>query len=171
MRAVYLLLLLLIPFRFAIAEPDSTARYVETPYSEPKVVFDFYFDEPNKIDSALYWVRSLVNPLMEEPYGMAPDFMDIIIIIHGTEIVTVAKKNYPKYKNAVDRLRYYTSFGAKVKVCALAAKDFDYAISDFQDFIEVVPSAITELVYWQQQGYAVIKPEVIHKKYSNDQLR
>ena len=171
MRSVYLLVLLLLPSGFAAAESDTAARYVETPYSEPKVVFDFYFDEPDKINSALYWLRSLVNPLTEEPYGMSPDFMHIIIIIHGTEIVTVAKKNYPRYKDAVDRLRYYTSFGVKVKVCALAAKDFDYAINDFQDFVEVVPSAITELVHWQQQGYAVIKPDILHKKFSNEQLR
>ena len=170
MKKLFLFLLLLLPTWVVIAEPDNGPRYVETPYKEPKVVFDFYFDEPNKIDSALYWVRSLVNPLMEEPYGMAPEFMEIIILIHGTEIVTVAKKNYPKYKNAVDRLRYYTSFGVKVKVCALAAEDFDYAVSDFQDFVEVVPSAITELAHWQQQGYAVIKPEILHKKFSNEEL-
>lgn len=171
MRKLFIFLLLLLPYRIVFAEQDAGPRYVETPYSEPKVVFDFYFDEPDKINSAIYWVRSLVNPLMEEPYGMAPEFMDITILIHGTEIVTLAKKNYPRYKNAVDRLRYYASFGVKIKVCALAAEDFDYAVSDFQDFVEVVPSAITELAHWQQQGYAIIKPEILQKKFSNEQLR
>ena len=156
---------------FSLTLLAQEATYVETPYKEPKVVFDFYFDEPQAVNSALYWVRSLINPLMEEPYGFAPEFMDIIVIIHGTEIVTVATKNYAKYKTAVDRMRYYSALGFKFKVCGLAANDYDYKVSDFQDFIEVVPSAITELAHWQQQGYAVIKPTILSKKHSVSELR
>ena len=33
-------------------------RWVQTPYQAQKVLFDFYFDEPEKINSALYWIRS-----------------------------------------------------------------------------------------------------------------
>lgn len=147
------------------------AKYVETPYEEPKVVFDFFLDDPQMINSALFWVRSLMNPLVEEPYGMAPEFMDISVIIHGTEIVTVAKKNYQQYKQAVDRMRYYAQLGVKFKVCGLAAEDYDYSVKDFHGFIEVVPSAITELAHWQQKGYAVITPKILSKKYSVDEIR
>lgn len=146
-------------------------RYVTPPYEEPKVVYDFYLDDPQKIHAALFWIRSLVNPLMEEPYGFAPEMMDIKVVIHGAEIVTVAKKNYPKYKDAVDRMRYYASLGVEFKVCGLAAEDFDYNLQDFQDFIEVVPSAFTELVHWQQQGYAVIRPTVLPRHYSIEEIR
>jgi len=146
-------------------------RYVTPPYEEPKVVYDFYLDDPQKIHAALFWIRSLVNPLMEEPYGFAPEMMDIKVVIHGAEIVTVAKKNYPKYKDAVDRMRYYASLGVEFKVCGLAAEDFDYNVQDFQEFIEVVPSAFTELVHWQQQGYAVIRPTVIPRHYSIEEIR
>ncbi|MDH3980231.1 MAG: DsrE family protein [Gammaproteobacteria bacterium] len=151
------------------AEPVS--RVVQTPYSEQQVVFDFYFDEPEKINSALYWIRSLINPLMEEPYGLAPEFLDIKVIIHGTEIVTVARKNYKKYQDAVERMRYYASLGVEFKVCGLAAQDYDYATTDFYDFIEVVPSAITELAHWQLQGYALIAPEVKEKKHAVEEIR
>jgi intracellular sulfur oxidation DsrE/DsrF family protein len=147
------------------------AKFVQTPYAAQKVVFDFYFDEPAKINSALYWVRSLINPLMEEPYNYSPESLDIIVVIHGTEIVTLAKKNYAKYKNAVERMRYYHELGVKFKVCALAAKDYGYTRKDFYDFVEVVPSAITELAHWQLQGYALIKPEVFTKKYSIQEIR
>ena len=29
-------------------------------------MFDFYFDDPRKIDSGLFWLRALLNPLIDE---------------------------------------------------------------------------------------------------------
>jgi intracellular sulfur oxidation DsrE/DsrF family protein len=162
--------LLLLACLHANAE-EAVSKFVQTPYTEQQVVFDFYFDEPEKINSALYWIRSLINPLMEEPYGLAPEFLDIKVVIHGTEIVTVARRNYAKYKDAVERMRYYASLGVEFKVCGLAAQDYDYATSDFHDFIEVVPSAISELAHWQLQGYALLTPSVMEKKYAIEEIR
>ena len=167
MRYVMFILL----FCYATFSNAEGARYVTPPYEEPRVVYDFYLDDPQKIHAALFWIRSLINPLMEEPYGFAPEMMEIKVVIHGAEIVTVAKKNYAKYKNAVDRMRYYASLGVEFKVCGLAAEDFDYALEDFQDFIEVVPSAFTELVHWQQQGYAVIRPTILPRNYTIEEIR
>ncbi|MGD8407967.1 MAG: DsrE family protein [Thiohalophilus sp.] len=151
--------------------PTRAAEFVETPYGEQKVVFDFYLDDPAKTAAALYWLRSLMNPLMEEPYGYAPEFLDIVVVIHGTEIVTVAKKNYAKYRNVVERMKYYSQLGVRFRVCNLAAQDYGYRKEDFYDFIQVVPSAITELAHWQLQGYALIRPIVMEKKYSVDEIR
>ena len=150
---------------------DDTARVVMTPYSEQNVVYDFYLDEPAKINSALYWIRSLMNPLMEDPYNLAPEFMNIKVVIHGTEIVAVARKNYDKYKDAVERMRYYASLGVEFKVCGIAAHDYGYAVADFQEFIEVVPSAINELAHWQLEGYALITPTVMEKKFTIEEIR
>lgn len=156
---------------FTTAEAKETAQTVMTPYTEPTVVYDFYFDEPAKINSALYWIRSLMNPLMEQPYNMAPEFMDIKVVIHGTEIVTVVKNNYGKYKDAVERMRYYASLGVEFKVCGIAAHDYGYRVEDFQDFIEVVPSAMNELAHWQMEGYALITPTVMEKKFTIEEIR
>lgn len=163
----------LLPILFLVASSPVLAagKLVNTPYESPRVVFDFYFDDPRHIHSALFWVRSYMNPLMEKPYDMAPEFMEIVVVIHGTEIVTVAESNYEKYKSAVDRMRYYASLGVKFKVCGLAAADFGYSVKDFQDFIEVVPSAITELAHWQQQGYGLVTPRILEKKFSNSEIR
>jgi len=161
--------LLLFAFTFTCFANGATR--VQTPYSEQKVVYDFYFDEPDKINTALYWIRSLMVPLGEEPYNQAPEFMDIVVVIHGTEIVTVAKNNYEKYKDAVERMRYYAELGVSFKVCGLAAADYGYLDKDFLEFIEVAPSAITELVHWQQQGYSLITPVVMDKKYSIEEIR
>ena len=150
---------------------EDAARYIEPPYKEPKVVYDFYLDDPAKMNTALYWIRSLVNPLSDEPYNFAPEFMEIKVVIHGTEIVTVAKKNYEKYRKVVERMRYYASLGVEFKVCNLAATDYDYQVKDFYEFIDVVPSAFTELAHWQQQGFALITPKVYLRTKSIKDIR
>lgn len=153
------------------AHAQADARFVQTPYTEQKVVFDFYLDDPAKMGAALYWVRSLLNPLLDHPYDYAPEFLDIVVVIHGTEIVTVAARNYPRYQTVVDRMRYYASLGIRFKVCGLAAEDYGYRLGDFQDFVDVVPSAFTELAHWQMRGYALITPRVLEKRYAIDEIR
>ncbi len=144
---------------------------VQTPYGEQKVVFDFYFDDPRKMASALYWIRSLINPLMEEPYNHAPEFLDVVVVIHGTEIVTTAKRNYNKYREVVERMKYYAALGVKFRVCGMAAHDYGYHIADFHDFIELAPSAVAELAHWQMQGYALITPQLMDKKFTVEEIR
>jgi len=168
MKSALLLLLMLYP---SLLIAEESARYIEPPYQEPKVVYDFYLDEPAKMGTALYWIRSLINPLSESPYNYAPEFMQIKVVIHGAEIVTVAKKNYKKYREVVERMRYYASLGVEFKVCNLAATDYAYEVKDFYEFIDVVPSAFTELVHWQQQGYALITPTVYLRTQSIEEIR
>lgn len=148
-----------------------SAKLTFPPYKEQKVVFDFYFDDPSKINAALYWIRSYMNPLMDEPYGQAPEMMDIKVMIHGRELVTLAKRNYAKYKDAVERMKYYASLGVQFKACALATADFGYSPKDLYDFVEVVPSAMTELVHLQMQGYGLITPRIIFKSQKNEDIR
>jgi intracellular sulfur oxidation DsrE/DsrF family protein len=149
----------------------ADGKWVATPYQPAKVIFEFYLDDPQKMGSALYWVRSLMNPLLEAPYGYAPEELNIIVVIHGTEIVTVAARNEAKYQEAVDRMRYYASLGVSFKVCGQAAEDFGYSVKDFQDFVEVVPNAMTELAHWQMQGYALIMPHIMDKKIDIENIR
>jgi intracellular sulfur oxidation DsrE/DsrF family protein len=169
MKPVQFLLML---FWLSVAVPVQAAgKLVATPYEPAKVVFEFYLDDPQKINGALYWVRSLMNPLQNAPYNYSPEDLKIVVVIHGTEIVTVAKHNEAKYKEAVERMRYYASLGVTFKVCGQASEDFGYQVQDFQDFIEVVPNAMTELAHWQQQGYALITPQVLEKKFDIESIR
>lgn len=146
-------------------------KYVQTPYQPQKVVFEFYFNEPSDINAALFRIRSLMNPLSESPYDLMAEDLDIKVVLHGTELVTVARKNYKKYREAVDRMRYYADAGVEFKVCALASADFGYKPKDYYDFIDVVPSAFTELAHWQLNGFALIKPRILEKKYSLEEIR
>ena len=102
---------------------------------------------------------------------MFPEDMSIIVLMHGTEIVTLARKNEERYAEVVQRMRYYANMGVKFKVCGLALQDFRYTAEDLHDFVEVTPSALTELMHWQNQGYALITPQVPDKKFSNEQIR
>lgn len=165
-KLFYTILLIVIP---GVASGEG--KVIDTPYQPQKVIYDFYFDHPQKINSALYWLRSLINTLGEDPYSFSPEALNIKVVIHGTEIVTVVKKNYPKYQDAVDRMRYYASLGVEFKVCGLATQDYGYQAKDFQDFIQIVPSAMTELAHWQNQGYALITPVVTEKRFSIEEIR
>ena len=149
----------------------AQASFVQTPYANPKVLVDIYLDHPAKMGTALFWLRSLVNPLTEAPYSMLPEDMSIIVLLHGTELVTVAKKNEAQYEDVVQRMRYYVSQGVQFKVCGLALKDFGYQMADMQPFIEVTPSAMSELVHWQNRGYALITPVVTDKKVATEAIR
>ncbi len=164
---ISLLLLLALP---VMAEEES-ARYIEPPYQEPKVVYDYYLDHPAKMGTALNWLRALVKPLSQPPYNMAPEAMDVVVVLHGTEVATVAKKNHAKYPKVVDRMRYYASLGVEFKVCRFAARELDYELEDLYGFVEVVPSAFAELAYRQQQGYALIVPQVHLRSHSIEELR
>ncbi|MGD8643993.1 MAG: DsrE family protein [Chromatiales bacterium] len=159
-------------FVLSVAPTVVGGELVETPYEqEQKVVFDFFLDDPGKMGSALFWIRSLTNPLAEEPYGYSIDFMDIKVVIHGTEIVTLVEKNYDRYREVVERMKYYAEFGVEFKVCGLAAHDYGYVREDFLDFVQIVPSAITELAHWQQKGYALITPVVLEKRFAIEEIR
>lgn len=149
----------------------AQAKVIQTPYQNPKALVDVFLDDPAKLGAALYWVRSLVNPLIEAPYSMFSEDMSIIVLMHGTEIVTLARKNEAKYTELVQRMRYYADMGVKFKVCGLALQDYQYTAGDLHDFVEVTPSAITELMHWQNRGYALITPQVFEKKFSIDAIR
>ncbi|WP_296872073.1 DsrE family protein [Tibeticola sp.] len=150
---------------------QAQAQRVQTPYAKPKVIFDLYLDHPDKMATALYWVRSFVNPLTEAPYSFFDEDMKIVVLLHGTELVTVARKNEERYAEVVQRMRYYAERGVQFRVCGLALTDYGYTAEELQPFIEVAPSAMTELVHWQNQGYALVTPQVVDKKLSIESIR
>jgi intracellular sulfur oxidation DsrE/DsrF family protein len=149
----------------------AQAKFVQTPYQNPKALVDIFLDDPAKMGAALYWLRSLMNPLTEAPYSMFSEDISVIVLLHGTEIVTLARKNEERYTEVVQRMRYYADMGVKFKVCGLALQDYHYTAKDLFDFVEVTPSAITELMHWQNRGYALITPQVTEKRFSIENIR
>ncbi|MGD8567644.1 MAG: DsrE family protein [Gammaproteobacteria bacterium] len=152
-------------------EAAGGAIIVNTPYEAQKAVFEFYFDHPEKVATGLNWLRGMFKILNEEPYGIPPDFLDVKVVLHGTEIVTLAKKNYGKYHEVVERMRYYTEFGVEFRVCAVSASQYGYKPEDFYDFVQIVPNAVTELIHWQSRGYSLIIPQALEKQKTIEELR
>ena len=112
-----------------------------------------------------------MKPLIEPPYDYLPEFLDIKVVMHGTEIVTLAKKNYQKYRDTVERMRYYASIGVDFRVCMQALEEYGYRAEDLQEFVKIVPSAITDIAHWQIKGYALITPQILEKKFNIDDIR
>lgn len=155
-----------------LVAPANAAGKVTFPeYADPKAVFDIFLADPRHIAAALSWLRSYMNPLTESPYDFAPELMEIVVVIHGTEIVTLAQHNYEKYRDSVERMRYYSSLGVRFKVCKLAAGDYGYTDDTFYDFVEIIPSAMAEVADLQQRGYGLIIPQVHEKVFSVEEIR
>lgn len=172
MNKASVLILILLSVWLPIRGMASSAEFVATPYAEEqKIVFDFYFDEPQKINPALYWLKGLVDPLMAEPYNLSPDDMDIKVIIHGTEVVALAKHNYAQYQKAVQRMRYYAQLGVEFRLCSFTAQEYGYVLKDLQDFVQIVPSGIADLAHWQNEGYVLIAPRVQEKRFTIAEIR
>ena len=95
-----------------------------------------------------------------------------MVVIHGTEITTLVKKNREKYRDIWDRVEGMTMYGVKFKVCSMAAEQiYGYKPEDFPEFIEFVPSAITELLHWQQKGYALLIPRILERTRAVEEIR
>lgn len=156
---------------FPASQAHAQAKVVQTPYQAPKALFDFYLDHPAKLGAALYWLRSFFNALTAAPYNMFPEDIKVVVLMRGTEMVTIAKKNEARYSEQVQRMRYYAEQGVKFRICGQAMKDYGYTPADLQDFVEVAPSALPELVYWQNQGYALVHPVIQEKLFSIEDIR
>jgi hypothetical protein len=149
-----------------LAFSQEHAKYMQTPYQKPfKVVYEFFLDHPEKIRQALGWVSNVIFVLTNQPYGFTPEDIHIIVVSHGRELPVFAKKNREQYADIVERLESLSLYGVKFKVCKMAAEQI-YGLSekDFYPFVELVPSAITEIAHWQQQGYSLIIPQVFEIK-------
>ncbi len=150
------------------------AVFVQTPYEPPfRAVVEFYFDEPEKIRPALEWVSNIIRVLSEEPYSFIPgEEIDVVVVIHGTEITTLARKNRERYKDVWERMEGMTMYGVRFRVCSIAVeKVYGYSGEELAPFVELVPSAIPELLHWQQKGYALLIPRILERRRSVEEIR
>ena len=53
----------------------------------------------------------------------------------------------------------------------MPSEQHGYRVEELQDFVEVAPSAMTELVHWQNQGHGLITPVVTEKKVATEDIR
>lgn len=118
-----------------------------------------------KLRPALGWISNVIFVLTNTPYNFSLEDIHIVVVSHGRELPVFVAKNREKYADIVERIENLNMYGVKFKVCRMAAEQI-YGLSekDFYPFVELVPSAITEIIHWQLQGYALMIPQVFEIK-------
>jgi len=56
--------------------------------------------------ATLHGIRSVVNPLVEAPNSLFSEDMSVVVVLHGTEIVPVARKNESRHEATVAAQRW-----------------------------------------------------------------
>ncbi|WP_333784083.1 DsrE family protein [Thermocrinis sp.] len=158
MLKVFLSFLIFFTFAFATEE----AKFVQTEYKKPfRVVYELFLDHPEKLRPALGWISNVIFVLTHPPYNFNLEDIDIVVVSHGRELEVFAKEHKDKYQDIVERLESLSQYGVKFKLCRIALTQlYGYSEKDLYPFVETVPSAITEIAYWQQMGYSLLIPMV-----------
>lgn len=79
-------------------------------------------------------------------------------MLHGDEIPFFAIRNYPQYRELMQRAQGATLAGViEFRMCRLAAQSKGFGATDFHGFVTLVPMADAEIVRLQQAGYAYMR--------------
>jgi len=144
------LVCLLLPASLPAAEanaPWGHAKLDPVEYKPHKVVYDVHVKSVAAMTHVLDRV-SYLNKL----YGADPFDASIVMVLHGNEIPFFAIKNYPKYKELMNRASSLTQNGnIRFRMCKLAAQGQGFEMSDIHGFVEMVPMADAEIVRLQQE--------------------
>lgn len=145
-------LLLPEPARAAEA-PWDHAKAVKQTYAKQKVVYDVTVGSESAMRSVIS--RAM---LLADFNGSDPFDSKVVIVLHGNEIPFFAIRNYPKYRELMQRAQGATLSGViEFRMCRLAAESHGFEPADFHGFITLVPMADTEIVRLQQEGYAYMR--------------
>lgn len=120
-----------------------------------KAVYEFFFTDPASVAMVLNSIKALIISTAE--YG-PNDFepLKVVVVSHGPELVVWDKKNYPKYKEVVDRAASMSTQGVRFEVCKNAAAALGLKPEDLHGFLHVIPSGPYALTYWQNKGFALL---------------
>ncbi|TCK19509.1 hypothetical protein DFR30_2822 [Thiogranum longum] len=94
-----------------------------------------------------------VEALLDRPRseGEAPI---ISLVLHGPEVEFFALKNYPRYKNLVDRAARLAAFGAiDISICQTQMRRRGIGKDEVPSFLRQVPFGPAEVERLRKQGY------------------
>lgn len=133
--------------------PWGTSHAVEQTYSKQKVVYDAAVG--TETEMRLIISRAM---LLADLNGSDPFDSKIVIVLHGDEIPFFAARNYPRYRELMQRAQGATLSGViEFRMCRLAAQDKGFGPEDFHGFVTMVPMADAEIVRLQDAGYAYMR--------------
>jgi len=144
-----------------IDAPYGSAKFSAYPdvaeLKQLKVVWDFNFVDPKAVGVVFNNISSFLKSVSDfGPHEIEP--VKIVVVSHGPELVVFARKNYPKYKDIVDRAASFAKQGVKFEICDVAARFQGFVPEDLYGFVTVVPAGPYALSYWQTKGYTLNAP-------------
>lgn len=133
--------------------PWGHAQAIQQHYAKQKVVYDVTTGS----EATMRGVISRAM-LLADLNGSDPFDSKVVIMLHGNEIPFFAIKNYPKYRELMQRAQSATQSGViEFRMCRLAAESHDLKPEDLHGFVTLVPMADAEIVRLQQEGYAYMR--------------
>jgi hypothetical protein len=141
--------------------PYGSAKFSAYPdaaeLKQLKVVWDFNFVDPKAVGIVFNNISSFLRSVSDfGPHEIDP--VKVVVVSHGPEVVVFARKNYPKYKEIVDRAASFAKQGIKFEICDVAARFQGFVPEELYGFVTVVPAGPYALAYWQAKGYALNAP-------------
>ena len=141
------------PIEDADLLPDSDRLY--------KVIFDVYTDErkSDRMNPLIHTVARFLN--MHGQYGVAEENMKLVLVLHGTATKNALsddayKKMAKKSNPNTALLKALSDKGVKIYVCGQSMKSKGFEARDLSEHVRVSLSAMTALVKYQSEGYALI---------------
>jgi intracellular sulfur oxidation DsrE/DsrF family protein len=111
-------------------------------------------------EDAYIWVAPRLEyyvTLLRERYPEIP----LVVISHGDEMTSLTvdnKMNYPGIHQVIRRL--VNEYQVEFQVCASFATYSDIDVSDFPDYIQVIPSAPAAFTDYRALGFDLIEIEL-----------
>ncbi len=144
---------LLPDFAQASEAPWGHARAVEQAYGRQKVVYDVTTGSEATMRGVISRAMLLADLNGSDPFDSR-----IVILLHGNEIPFFSIRNYPKYRDLMQRAQSATQSGIiEFRMCRLAAGMHGFQPEDIHGFVTLVPMADAEIVRLQQEGYAYMR--------------
>ncbi len=93
--------------------------------------------------------------------GLAPENLEIVAVLHGSATKDGLKNSF--YKNTIGEenpnlkiIKALKEFGVDFYLCAQSIVGYGFKEDEYSKYIDISPSAMTALVYFQERGYILI---------------
>jgi len=142
---------------YKIKKPDLLLNKKKT----YKVIFDVYTDEEDatKVNANINTVARFIN--MHVQQGIDPDKLKIVLVLHGDATKNVLsdsafKKRFHFSNPNYEILEDLKKSGVKTYVCGQSFTYKGFERNELSKHVELSLSALTALVNFQNNGYALI---------------
>jgi intracellular sulfur oxidation DsrE/DsrF family protein len=126
-----------------------------------RVIFDISTTarQRGNINPQLETIARFIN--LHAAKGVPIENLEVVAVIHGSATKDGLKNSF--YKKAVGEenpnlkiLKALKDFGVDFYLCAQSIKGYGFEEEQYSKYIDISPSAMTALIYFQERGYILI---------------